>query len=448
MKKISLLLLGVIIALPTMSRDFTYTYEGQTITYTVIDETAKTCKVAANKVNNNLTIPSTAKDGDVVFTVTGIDARAFLGCSGLTEITIPNSVTSIGELAFYHCNSLTSITIPNSVTIIDRSVFEGCTSLTYVKIPNSVTSIEYQAFSECKALTSVELPSSLKTIGNSAFYRCTSLTSIEIPSSVTTIDKWAFEECTSVKSMTFEDGADDLTLIGTCLVSPALETMYVGRNIYCKNIPFGNCRNLTTVNISNSVTAIGDRLFWSCTGLTEITIPSSVTSICDYAFESCNSLTSITIPSSVTSIGNSVFFGCNGLTEITIPGSVTSIGDNAFSRCPSLNKINYDTTLPIKASKNIFEESTYQNATLYVAAGGLDNSKSTEPWMYFSKIKEKEASAIDEILSDGATDTIDYNAPYQVYNLNGIFMGDSTDGLTRGIYIVRQGSKVQKIAVR
>jgi hypothetical protein len=30
-------------------------------------------------------------------------------CSGLTSITIPNSVTSIGEYAFYRCSGLTAI---------------------------------------------------------------------------------------------------------------------------------------------------------------------------------------------------------------------------------------------------------------------------------------------------------------------------------------------------
>ena len=54
-----------------------------------------------------------------------VDA-AFSVCSGLTTITIPNSVTSIGNNAFNGCKSLTSITIPNSVTSIGGSAFYSC----------------------------------------------------------------------------------------------------------------------------------------------------------------------------------------------------------------------------------------------------------------------------------------------------------------------------------
>ena len=39
----------------------------------------------------------------MTYSVTSIGDNAFVDCSSLTSVTIPNSVTSIGEGAFYDC---------------------------------------------------------------------------------------------------------------------------------------------------------------------------------------------------------------------------------------------------------------------------------------------------------------------------------------------------------
>ena len=64
---------------------------------------------------------------------------AFLGCSGLTSLTIPFGVTSIGNQTFDGCSGLTSLTIPSSVTSIGHAVFRGCSGLTSLTIPSGVT---------------------------------------------------------------------------------------------------------------------------------------------------------------------------------------------------------------------------------------------------------------------------------------------------------------------
>ncbi len=227
-----------------------------------------------------------------------IDSNAFSGCTGLTSVTIPNSVTSIGASAFSGCTGLTSVTIPDSVTSIGSKAFSGCTGLTSITIPDSVTSIDASAFKGCTGLTSVTIPNSVTSIGSSAFEGCTGLTSITIPNSVTSIGSFAFEGCTGLTSITIPGS---VTNIGVSA--------------------FSGCKKLKSVTISNGVTSIGTYAFRSCTGLTSITIPNGVKSIGDKAFFDCSSLKSVTIPQSVTFIGTDVFTACTKLETIGYEGT-------------------------------------------------------------------------------------------------------------------------------
>ena len=148
-----------------------------------------------------------------------IEDLAFSGCSGLTAITIPNSVTSIGDEAFSGCTSLVSIAvqadnvnysikdgvlfdkkvrtliwspnsktgeyiIPNSVTRIDRYAFSGCSGLTTMTIPSGVTNIGRYAFSGCSGLSAITIPNSIAWIEDGAFFGCTSLNSVTMPDSI------------------------------------------------------------------------------------------------------------------------------------------------------------------------------------------------------------------------------------------------------------------------
>ena len=139
-----------------------------------------------------------------------IGEGAFFGCSGLTNITIPDSVTSIGDWAFLECSGLTSVTIPDGVTSIGEGAFSDCDGLTSVTIPDGVTSIGEYAFSRCSGLTSITIPDSVGSIGAWAFSGCSGLTSITIPVSVTSIGGGAFSGCRGLTSVTIPDSVTSI----------------------------------------------------------------------------------------------------------------------------------------------------------------------------------------------------------------------------------------------
>ena len=191
-----------------------------------------------------------------------------------------------------------------------------------------MTSIGNYAFDSCTGLTSVTIPNSVTSIGEGAFYYCTGLTSVTIPNSVDSIGSDAFSYCTGLTSIAVEAGNSAYSADGGVLFDKSKKTLIC--------YPAGKTGSYT---IPNSVTSIGEGVFYYCTGLTSVTIPNSVTSIDSSAFEDCTGLTSVTIPNSVTSIGDYAFYNCTGLTSVTIPNSVDSIGRYAFYNCTGLKDV-------------------------------------------------------------------------------------------------------------
>ena len=102
------------------------------------------------------------------------------------ELIIPDGITSIEGGAFLGCSKLEAISIPESVTTIESHAFEN-SGLKSVVIPGSVKTIEESVFSCCTELKKVIIKDGVETIGRLAFEFCTGLTDITIPSSVTEI---------------------------------------------------------------------------------------------------------------------------------------------------------------------------------------------------------------------------------------------------------------------
>ena len=110
---------------------------------------------------------------------------------------------------------------------------------------------------------------------------------------------------------------------------------------------FYGCNRLPSFVIPNSVTSIENSAFSNCTGLNFVNIGNSVISIGNSAFSNCTGLTSVMLPNSVISIGDRVFYGCTGLTSVTFSNSLASIGESAFYGCSGLTSVNIPTSLSI-----------------------------------------------------------------------------------------------------
>lgn len=139
------------------------------------------------------------------------DGRAIItkykGAGGTVEIPATLGgypVKAMGMHAFVECTSLKSVSMPESVTWIGNSAFIGCTGLESVKLPAGLKSIGEKAFYSCTSLTSVVIPDKVTSIADLAFYGCLNLESITVPAGITTLDSSFVYGCTNLKKIEFK----------------------------------------------------------------------------------------------------------------------------------------------------------------------------------------------------------------------------------------------------
>ncbi len=300
----------------------------------------------ASKLNGNVEIPSTYRGKPV----TTIPSNAFLNCSQITSIIVPDSVVSIGSGAFGGCTSLKEITLP----------FVGKN----ISPENPRWSVFGYIFGdgEYNDDNMNREDKVYKTSGTSGFTSQISEGSggyfyFTIPKSLkkvtvtlqTNIPNYAFNNCDLLENVVF---VNDLKQIG--------------------DYAFSGCTNLSQFNINYGVESIGIGAFMNCRAFDTIDIPNSVTSIGRESFVGCSKITNIIIPDSVKSIGSGAFGGCNSLKEITLP----FVGSDSSPENPRwavfgyiFGDGNYDDDNSMQKSDKIYKTSGTSGFTSQVSEG-------------------------------------------------------------------------------
>ena len=296
-----------------------------------------------------------------------IGAYAFLGCSGLTSLTLPSGVTRIGSSTFSGCSGLTSLTLPSGVTSIGSSTFSGCSGLTSLTLPSGVTSIGDYAFEGCSGLTSLTLSSGVTSIGKYAFEGCSGLTSLTLPSGVTSIGRYAFEGCSGLTSLTLPSG----------------------------------------------VTSIGYSAFSGCSGLKYIRCQIN---------DEIETYLSKGHPFIPVECGIEYYLNDKKITSVAIPLTITKLGKYAFQSCGDLTFVNVCWQSPISAG-TAFSGVDINKCTLYVPQGTKQDYWLADVWGDFGNIVEYDPTGIDKVTT--STDAKEVSR----YSVNGQRLSAPSKGL-------------------
>ncbi len=381
--------------------------------------------------------------------------------SKIKKLTINSGVTSIGSYAFQQLTNVTEVVLPEGVTILRACAFMDCSGLRFVSLPDTLYGIERQVFSKAY-LPEITLPEGLKIIQVQAFEFC-DFTYIEIPASVESIANNVFIHNTKLENIVVAQGNEYYSSLDGVLYNADKSTLHcypTGKTADSFTIPNGVTRiaqnafsqnsHIKEVIISDTVESIDIDAFLQCVDLERITIPGNVKNIGSGAFGNCIALSELVIATGVEKIGDTAFYRCIALHSVTIPDSVKQIGAGVFDWCTSLTDIVVDDNNSAYAAvdgvlynKNLTQLHTFpcgKTLTSFAVPSGVTVIGSLA-FSACSKIKEitlpdsvitigvgafSECTALERIRLSSGLETIEYRAFLLCDSLSQIVLPKST----------------------
>lgn len=303
------------------------------VTYEIYDGRITDVSVKNNASLGDYEIPSNV--GGIA--VNSIGEGAFAD-TGITTLTVPDSIKEIDCNAFSHCG-LEKVVFNATDCIVNRSCFEvpdgltnyeafyGNPHLTTFVFGDKVRKIPANVCANISSLEKVEFKGKVSKIGDSAFALCPALKNIEL-GTVVNIENYAFYKCTLLENIDLSSASE------------------IGKSA------FESCPNITSVSLPEALT-IGERAFIS-TGITALTIHEKTRAIGSQAFSDCD-LHSVTFnaaeclvkracftdPDDNGSIGSEAFYGNPYLTDFIFGEDVDVIPENVCTSLTSLKTVEF-----------------------------------------------------------------------------------------------------------
>lgn len=293
---------------------------------------------------------------EVVFpdSLTRIDSGAFCQ-TGITSLTVPDTVTQMEGYAFQNNQQLTRATLGSGVAELPDGLFYGCTALEEVTLPAEVTGLGgEEVFANCTSLQAVhvaadnpayqDVEGALYSKDGTRLLLCPAgVEAVSIPAAVTTIDPGAFKACAKVSAFAVEPGNGVFSVRDGVLFQTEeddaiiLHTYPAGKKDAAYTVPagvtrigeraFNNIPALAKLDTAD-VTEIGRWAVFKTPALKELALPKVevLEGSCLWGFRGPG----VEFPSTLREMGQQVMDFNDSVEYVTFAGDVPSLGDNDF----------------------------------------------------------------------------------------------------------------------